>query len=111
VTTVPFQRPGTPESFGLTYAQCEQSSWAVTPGGATYGYAQGMYLLLAVLLNGPWPLWFYAIPGIRQLQERGYRWVATNRSRLPGARPHCEQFPADCGTPGAGESAKPVTTV
>ncbi len=97
MTTVPFQQPGLPESVGLTYAQCEQTVWAVTPDGATYGSAMAVNLILAVLLGVPLPLWLYAVPGIRQAQERAYRWVAANRHRFPGDKPYCEQFPEACG--------------
>lgn len=97
VTTVPFQRPGFPESVGLTRAACEQSAWAVTPDGPAYSHAAGINLLIAVLLGSPLPLWLYALPGSRQLQERAYRWVAANRSRFPGDTPHCQQHPEDCG--------------
>jgi hypothetical protein len=57
------------------------------------------------------PLWIYAIPGLRQLQERAYVWLDANRTRLAGVTPHCEQYPEDCGQPGAHESAKPLTSV
>lgn len=97
VTTVPFQRPGFPESAGLTRALCEASTWAITPDGATFGYAQAVNLVVAVLLGSPLPLWLYAIPGMRQLQERAYRWVAANRRHFPGDTPYCEQNPEECG--------------
>ena len=97
VTTVPFQRPGLPESVGLTYARCEETVWAVTPDGAAYGQAGGVNLILAILLGAPLPLWLYAMPGMRQVQERAYRWVAANRHRFSGDRPYCEQFPEECG--------------
>ena len=97
MTTVPFQQPGLPESVGLTYAQCEQALWAVTPDGATYAKASAVNLILAVLLGTPLSLWLYAVPGVRQAQERAYRWVAANRHRFPGDKPYCEQFPEACG--------------
>ena len=34
--------------------------------------------------------YLYHVPGIRQLQDWGYRWVAANRYRLPGSTPQCE---------------------
>lgn len=98
MTTVPFQQPGLPESVGLTYKQCEQTVWVVTPDGATYGTAGAVNLILALLLGAPLPLWLYATPGIRQIQERalplGRR---QNRHRFPGDKPYCEQFPEACG--------------
>ena len=97
MTTVPFQQPGLPESVGLTYKQCEETIWAVTPDGAAYGTAGAANLISAMLLGAPLPLWLYAVPGVRQMQERSYRWVAANRHRFPGDTPYCEQFPEACG--------------
>jgi predicted DCC family thiol-disulfide oxidoreductase YuxK len=97
VTIAPFQQPALPESVGLTYAQCEETIWAVTPDGRPYGTAQAVNLIFATILRSPLVLWFYGIPGIRQLQERGYRLVAANRHRFPGDIPYCEQHPEDCG--------------
>ena len=101
ITLVPFQKPGHPESVCLTYEQCEQTVWAITPDGCSYGTAQAVNLIFATILGSPLPLWLYAIPGIRQLQERGYRLVATNRHRFPGDTPYCEQHPEECGLPAA----------
>lgn len=97
VTAVPFQRPGFPEAHGLTVAQCEASAWAVLPDGRRYPGAAAINLAVAVALGVGLPLWFYLLPGIRQAQERVYRWIAANRSRFPGDTPYCEQFPAECG--------------
>lgn len=37
-----------------------------------------------------WPFtWLYYLPGIRQLQDRVYRWIADNRYRLPGSTDAC----------------------
>jgi predicted DCC family thiol-disulfide oxidoreductase YuxK len=33
---------------------------------------------------------FYSLPGIKQLQDWVYRWVAQNRYRLPGSTPQCK---------------------
>ena len=97
VTPVPFQKPGLPEAHGLTVADCEAAAWAVTPDGRRYPAAAAVNLTVAVALGTPLPLWLYALPGSRQAQERAYDWVAANRSRFPGDRPYCEQFPEECG--------------
>ena len=94
---VPFQKPGAPEAHGLMTADCERSAWAVTPAGRRHPAAAAITLALAVALGAGLPLWFYAIPGVRQAQERAYRWVAANRSRFPGDTPYCEQHPEECG--------------
>jgi predicted DCC family thiol-disulfide oxidoreductase YuxK len=100
VTTLPFQRPGLPAEQHLTVAQCEQSVWAVMPDGWAFPAAAGTNLALAVALGTALPLWLYAIPGVRQAQERAYHWVAAHRHRFPGDTPYCEQFPEECGQAG-----------
>jgi predicted DCC family thiol-disulfide oxidoreductase YuxK len=37
--------------------------------------------------------YLYSLPGIRQLQDRLYRWVADNRHRMPGSTAACEIEP------------------
>lgn len=34
--------------------------------------------------------WLYFVPGIRQLQDLAYRWVANNRHNMPGSSDACE---------------------
>lgn len=96
VTMVPFQQPGAAAAHGLTIAQCESAAWAITPDRQRYPAAMAVNLTLAVALRTRLPLWFYAIFGIRQLQDSAYAWVARNRSRLPGDTPYCEQHPEQC---------------
>ncbi len=97
VTAVPFQRPGFPESHGLTVAQCEQAVWALTPDGAAYQAAAAVGLTGAVALGNPLPLWLYGFPGLPTVAEAAYRLIARNRGRIPGDRPYCEQHPEECG--------------
>ena len=96
LTIVPFQKPGLPESHGLTVAQCEQSIWAITPDGFPYSAAAAANLTIATALGSAVPLWLYAIPLVTALQERAYHLVADIRSHIPGDRPYCEQYPAEC---------------
>jgi len=96
VTLAPFQKPGVPAAHGLSVAQCEAAAWAITPGGQRYPAAAAINLTLAVALGTRLPLWIYAVPGIRQLQDAAYAWVVRNRGRLPGVTPYCEQFPGEC---------------
>jgi predicted DCC family thiol-disulfide oxidoreductase YuxK len=37
--------------------------------------------------------YLYRLPGIRQLQDRLYRWIADNRHRMPGSTAACEIEP------------------
>jgi len=93
----PFQKPGLPEKLELTIVECEQMAWAVTPDLDQFGGAAAVNMSCAVALGTRLSLWFYALPGIRQIQNRGYDWVVRNRHRLSGTIPHCDQFPVECG--------------
>jgi predicted DCC family thiol-disulfide oxidoreductase YuxK len=97
VTMVPFQKPGAAAAHGLSIPQCESAAWAVTPDRQRYPGAASINMALAVILRTRLPLWLYAVPGLRQLQDSAYAWIARNRSRLPGDTPYCEQHPGECG--------------
>jgi predicted DCC family thiol-disulfide oxidoreductase YuxK len=72
-------------------------AWGVTPDLHQFSGAAAVNVAGAVALGTRLPLWFYALPGIRQIQDRVYAWVVRNRHRLPGDVPYCEQFPNECG--------------
>jgi predicted DCC family thiol-disulfide oxidoreductase YuxK len=96
VTAVPFQKSGTPASVGLTLEECKASAWAIAPDGSRYRGAEAVNALVAAALGNAVPLQLYYLPGIRRLQDFIYSLIASNRSRLPGDRPHCAQHPAEC---------------
>lgn len=97
ITIAPFQKPGFPESYGLTITQCEQSIWAITPDGFPYAAAAAANLTAATALRLSLPLWLYSIPGITAIEEAAYHLIAINRSHIPGDTPFCEQHPEECG--------------
>jgi predicted DCC family thiol-disulfide oxidoreductase YuxK len=97
VTAVPFQKRGTPASVGLTLEECKASAWAIVPDGSRYRGAEAMNALVAAAIGSGLPLLVYYLPGIRQLQDFIYSFIASNRSRLPGDQPYCTQHPAECG--------------
>ncbi len=96
VTATPYQRPGTPEEHGLSLAQCEAAIWTIMPGRDRYSGAAAINTALAFVLETRLPLWFYAAPGIEQLQDLAYSLIARNRRRLPGDAPYCRQRPEGC---------------
>lgn len=98
VTVAPFQQPGVMEEHGLSIAQCEAAAWALAPAPRPMRYrgAGAINLALSVALGTPLPLRIYELPGMRQIQDAAYSWVARNRHRFPGVTPHCVQFPDDC---------------
>lgn len=97
VTAVPFQKPGIPESAGLTREQCEAAAWAVEPDGRRHRGAGAVNAALARALDLPILLRLYDLPVIQQIQDAVYDWVAANRQRFPGTTPYCQQHPEECG--------------
>ncbi len=96
MTAEPYQKPGVPASAGLTIEQCEAAVWAVSPGGKRYRGAGAINASLAVATGVALPLLLYELPGIRQLQDLGYAFVAAVRGKLPGDKPYCKQHPGEC---------------
>ena len=98
VTVVPCQKPGVPEAHGLAIAQCEAAAWAVTdaPRRTRYRGAGAINAAISAALGTAWPLRIYRLPGIRQIQDAVYAWVARNRHRFPGVTPYCLRFPTEC---------------
>lgn len=95
VQTVPLQASGAPESVGATEAACLASLRWQGEDGIRLSGAAAVNAALATALGCRAPTLLYHLTS--SVQERGYDWVATNRCRLPGVRPHCEDAPADCG--------------
>jgi predicted DCC family thiol-disulfide oxidoreductase YuxK len=90
-------------SYGLTAEQCDAALQYVDASGRSHAAQNAVARLL--LASVPWwrplgaPL---LLPGVNQLAGLVYRWVARNRSRLPGGTPACA-LPAD-QRPGAGST-------
>jgi predicted DCC family thiol-disulfide oxidoreductase YuxK len=93
----PFQRSGVPQSYGLTVAQCERAAWIISPTGRIYREAQAVNAALDAIVVLPCFLFLYQLPGIRQIEDKVYAWVAKNRRFLPGIRPYCERPSLPCG--------------
>lgn len=96
VTIRPWQTfPERMEAAGLTAEDGEREAWLITPGGEALGGAAAVN----GALSGVWwarPFtWLYAVPGLRQIEDAVYRWVARNRHRFPGVEPACAGE-ADC---------------
>ena len=96
VTAVPYQKPGVPASAGLTIKECEKAAWAVAPDGRRYRGAGAVNASLAVAMDVALPLLAYSLPGIRQLEDLAYGFIAAVRSKLPGVEPYCIQHPEEC---------------
>lgn len=68
----------------LTVAQTEQALWLILPDGTRYRGAAAVNGALRAMfpLLGGVALALYHLPGMRQMQDAGYRWVANNRGRI-----------------------------
>src|SRR5262249_6347019 len=85
VELVDFQQPGVLDRFpNLTHEALMQAMHLVTPKGQVY---RGFEAIVQALATRPilrWPAHIYYLPGIRQLCDWSYRWVARNRYKLFG---------------------------
>lgn len=104
ISIAPFQDAAARTAAGLSVPQCEAAAWAITPDGRRYPGAHAINLAVAVALGLPAPVWLYRVPGVRQLQDSAYAWVARNRHRLPGDTPYCAQHPERCGVAAAADA-------
>jgi hypothetical protein len=98
VTAVPYQKPGVPASADLTIEECAKAAWAVAPDGRRYRGAGAANASLAVAMGVALPLLAYSLPGLRQLEDLAYAFIAANRSRLPlpSVIPYCKEHPEEC---------------
>lgn len=96
VTAVPYQKPDTLKSFGLTVEDCRAAAWAISPGGHRHRGAAAIDLAASVALGTRIPYRLYMVPGIGRVQDAVYDWVARNRDRLPADQPYCQQHPEEC---------------
>ncbi len=77
-------------ALGLSDEDGMRQIWFVEGNGRLSGGAEAANRVM----RGVWwarPLtYLYRLPGFRQLEEWLYRWIATNRHRLPGGTAVCE---------------------
>jgi predicted DCC family thiol-disulfide oxidoreductase YuxK len=68
----------------LTLEACMEEMKLVGPGGRIYGGAEAVVRAFAIRYRLLGRLLFaYYVPGLRQIADRAYAWVARNRYRLP----------------------------
>ena len=98
---LPNQTPGLLHACGLTRAEVDREAWVLDRVGRAYGGAAAINRTLREL-DGPWAIIAraYAIPGLRHLEDAGYRWFARHRGRFSrwGAIPACERPGARCAS-------------
>jgi predicted DCC family thiol-disulfide oxidoreductase YuxK len=85
VELVDFQVPGVLDRFpGLTHAECMRAAQLVTVGGHVASGLEAIVLALATRPLFRWMAWIYFVPGLRQIADAVYGWVARNRYRFLG---------------------------
>jgi predicted DCC family thiol-disulfide oxidoreductase YuxK len=87
IEPVDFQQPGALDRFpGLTHDACMRQMHLVTPAGKVYG---GFEAVVHAVMTRPilgWLAMGYYLPGLRQLFDAVYSWIAARRYRLLGKK-------------------------
>lgn len=85
VERVDFQQPGALDPFpGLTHDACLKQMYLVAPDGRLYAGFEAAVRAVATRRVLGWIAYLYYVPGIRQLCDLLYRWIAVHRYRLLG---------------------------
>jgi predicted DCC family thiol-disulfide oxidoreductase YuxK len=91
VAIAPWQTfPPEMAAAGLTPAQTRAQVWLVWPSTRASGGAAAINSALSHVWWLRPVTWLYRLPGLRQLEDRVYHWVARHRHRFPGVTPACE---------------------
>ncbi len=95
--TVAWQEPTVLERSGLSLQDVRGAAWLVVGNSRLRGAAAINAALTLTTGNGlAW--WFYSLPGIRQLQDGVYAWVANHRHWLKGITPRCKEPLVECSS-------------
>ena len=80
----------TMERVGLTLDDVLSKAWYVSADSTrVLGGAEAINATIRHVWY-LWPIsWLYYVPGMRQLQDRIYQWIADNRYKLPGSTAAC----------------------
>ncbi len=79
----------------LTAEDGMEQVWFVDGNGRLTGGAAAVNQAMAFIWWARPFTWFYPLPGIQQLEDKLYRWVANNRYRMPGSTPSCQLPPPE----------------
>ena len=86
----PWQRiPGRLVTLDLSNKDGMTQVWFITADGRLYGGAAAVNEALRLVWWARPLTYLYRLPGIRQFEDKVYRWVADNRHRLPGGTASC----------------------
>ena len=85
VERVDFQVPGALDPFpGLTHEACMKQMYLVTPDGRLYGGFEAAVRAVATRPIVGWLAFLYYLPGLRQVLDMLYAWIAARRYRILG---------------------------
>ncbi len=100
IRVLPNHTTGLLDEAGLTFEQTLEAAWFVDEKGRQFRGAGAINTCLAAVHGIFEPLvWLYALPGIRQIEDTVYAWVARNRYRMPGSTAACKVEPPHPKTP------------
>ncbi len=75
--------------LNLTVEDGMTQVWFVAKNGRLTGGAEAINQAMKHCWWAKPFTFFYPIPGIKQLQDKVYRWIADNRYRMPGSTAAC----------------------
>jgi predicted DCC family thiol-disulfide oxidoreductase YuxK len=90
-----WQQPDTLERAALSREDVRTAAWLIH-NGRRYRGAAAINAALSLVMGNAIALGFYGIPGVRQLQDWVYAWIAANRSSLRGVKAFCKRPGSDC---------------
>jgi predicted DCC family thiol-disulfide oxidoreductase YuxK len=94
--TEPLQGPGVADRLGIAQENLLDAVRWLGDDGAVYRGAEAANAAVSAGLGTRLPLAVYRLPGIRQVQDAVYQYVATHRYRFPGTTPYCQAHPVAC---------------
>jgi antimicrobial peptide system SdpB family protein len=93
--TVAWQEPNILERNGLSLQDVRDAAWLVVGNSRLRG-AAAINAALTLTTGNSLAWWFYSLPGIHQLQNCIYAWVADHRRLFRGITPHCQEPMVEC---------------
>lgn len=105
ITIMPCQFALLTSKYNVTEQECMTSIQLIFPDGRTTTKGEAVGDVLAVLWNSKWPARAVRWPGIRQVLNLGYTFIAVNRHRLPVIKQGCAAGGGDNAQCGVGASS------
>lgn len=87
---LPWQTRGLLAKVNLTEQQVSEAAWYIDADGRKHRGAGAVNAALNAL-GGIYRIasWVYRVPGLKQIEDVVYKWVARNRYRMPGSTDAC----------------------